>query len=107
MKHVFVTLVPFYLAEVAVHFRELPWMEVRGKKTVWEALAELSDGFINHTGPKLIEIASRGNKGVDLVYRLRTTSRARPGGFDWRPLDDGFPPYDQSLISLALLMERP
>jgi hypothetical protein len=87
VKTVHVRLVIMNLADVAMCGSSLPAMEVSDKPGhgVFSALRDVIHGsrIINWASPKLVGVYDAADGGVDIVWRVRTTSMALSENMRW------------------------
>lgn len=103
----YITLAILNLGDVALECGSLVGTELDADgDTVSEALRDLiSDSqIVNHATPKLVGVFDHPNGGADIVYRVRTNSRA--GIHRWQPVDDPLSVYDRKILERALESER-
>lgn len=109
MKTVYVRVVILNLNEVAMCGAVLPAMEVSDKPGhgIQTAVTDVIRGtHVEHCGPiKLVGVYDL-NVGIDIVYRVRTRSRALNPDMHWQNVDA--PGYDSvtRAIDDALRAER-
>jgi len=106
----YVTLAILNLGDVALECGSLVGTELEDDgDTLARALQDLiSDSkIVNHASPKLVGVFDHPNGGVDVVYRVRTGSRAVSKDHRWQAVDDPLSAYDRKLLDRALETERP
>jgi len=106
------TLVVLNLADVAtdvsLRIPQLVGTDLEETDTVQSALAELirDCGIVNYASPKLVDVLDNG-VALNVVFRMRTASRALAKGFLWQSVDARLPNDDRKALDRALETERP
>lgn len=105
MKRVFVKFVILNLHEIALAGSRLPCLEV-GNNTVAQTVSFLLAGcdVINITSPKLVSAGDGENGCIELVYRVRTTSRHLNPNLAWHHCESYL--REHALVDLAMRLER-
>lgn len=104
----YITLVILNLAEVAVEGAGLVGTEFEPGDTIKRVLEDLiSDSkIVNYGSPKLVGNFEHPNGGIDLVYRIRTASRALSKDHTWVSVEATLTKYDRMILEQALESEQ-
>lgn len=106
----YVTLAILSLGDVALERGSLVGTDLdTNGDTIAQAVADLihDTQIINHASVKLVDVFQHPDGGIDVLYRVRTFSRALSSDHEWRAADSHLSAYDRKLLNRALETEKP